>query len=854
MIEETRNEAEIRILIAEDEVIVAEDLSMTLRDLGYEVAGIVSSGEGAIRLAKESKPALILMDIRLTGEIDGIEASERIQNQFDIPVIFVTAFVEENVASRAKLTGPYGYLAKPFSQNLLRITIETALYKHRADKRVRESEARRAKAEELAGLHSWEWDIRTGHLVWSAESYRAFGLDPHETKLTFDTFISSVHPEDRDSVNNALRDALDNVRPHDLEFRIVRPDGQERIVQSRGEMQLDAMGRPIRMQGMALDITDRRKAEMAFKESEAKYRAIFRGASEGIVVADPLTAHIKYANPAACAMFGYTEDELIKLSVHDIHPRDKVDCILEKFQATATEGKSKAKDIPCLRKNGTIFFADIGGASITIDGESCNVGFFSDTTERKMVQIALQEKTNLLTSMINALPDMVYFKDVKRRHLLVNRAYEVFWGVSGGEVIGKKLEEIIPPDRAEEHSDSDEAVIETEAPLIAEHSWTDRKGDIHILETRKFPILDANGNLICVGGIGRDITDQRQLHEAFLHQKQELQTILDSVPAVVLYKNADNRIINVNKTCLEAWNLVREDVIGTSLDEFLPPPLAQGAHRVDKEVIRSGQAKRGIFQEIEIRGRTRWYLTDKVPYRDENGTVQGVIVFSIDITDLKKAEAALLESEEAFRSIFEHSIDGILLTAPDGRIFKVNDAACQMFGRTKRELCELGRDVAIDTGDPRWETSLQERLKKGWGRGELNCRRKDGTIFPAEISSSLFKDSKGNLRSSIIMRDVTDRKKMEDAFRESEEKCRLIFSLARDAIALIDVETLNFVDGNDAALQLWGYTKEELVGMSALAVSAEAELSRAWILAASRAPKKISTSCGTKKERGHLSH
>jgi len=131
------------------------------------------------------------------------------------------------------------------------------------------------------------------------------------------------------------------------------------------------------------DISIRKQAQEWLLESEAKYRAVFEGASEGILVADPVTMEFKYANPAVCHMLGYTEDDLIGLSVSAIHPKDKLDHVVAEFQKIARRGKFKAEGIPCLRKDGTIFYADIGGTSITIDGLPCNVGFFSDITDRK---------------------------------------------------------------------------------------------------------------------------------------------------------------------------------------------------------------------------------------------------------------------------------------------------------------------------------------------------------------------------------------------------------------------------------------------------------------------------------------
>ena len=126
---------EARIMIVENEGIVAIDLRNTLRCLGYDIPAIVASGEDAITKAAEIRPDLILMDIRLRGQMDGIEAAEQIYNRFDIPTIYLTAYTDETTLRRAKMTNPYGYLAKPFAEKELRTTIELALYKRQMEQK-----------------------------------------------------------------------------------------------------------------------------------------------------------------------------------------------------------------------------------------------------------------------------------------------------------------------------------------------------------------------------------------------------------------------------------------------------------------------------------------------------------------------------------------------------------------------------------------------------------------------------------------------------------------------------------------------------------------------------------------------
>lgn len=131
-----------KIMIVEDEVIVAEDIRDMVEDLDYDVTAIARSGEAALKKAEETKPDLILMDIVLKGEMDGVEAADQIRNRFDIPVVYLTAHAQDEIVERAKVTEPFGYLLKPFEERELHSVIEIALYKHKLDKALRESEER----------------------------------------------------------------------------------------------------------------------------------------------------------------------------------------------------------------------------------------------------------------------------------------------------------------------------------------------------------------------------------------------------------------------------------------------------------------------------------------------------------------------------------------------------------------------------------------------------------------------------------------------------------------------------------------------------------------------------------------
>ncbi len=123
----------IRIMVVEDEWVIAEDIQKSLKDLGYTVSSAVATGEEAIRRAEEDKPDLVLMDIVLKGEMDGIGAASQIHSRFKIPIIYLTAYDNKDILERAKITGPFGYMIKPFEERELHTTIEMALYKHKLE-------------------------------------------------------------------------------------------------------------------------------------------------------------------------------------------------------------------------------------------------------------------------------------------------------------------------------------------------------------------------------------------------------------------------------------------------------------------------------------------------------------------------------------------------------------------------------------------------------------------------------------------------------------------------------------------------------------------------------------------------
>lgn len=194
------------------------------------------------------------------------------------------------------------------------------------------------------------------------------------------------------------------------------------------------------------DITARKSAEKALQESEERYRALFDGVNEGILVADIETKRYILTNPAVHRMLGYTEEEMRKLGVWDIHPKDSQKVVIAQFGALVKGEKSLVTNIPCCRKNGTIFYADFKASWAMIDSRECLVSFFTDVTERRDALRALEESEQRLRTILNSLQVAVLIIDAETRRIAdTNPAVAALIGAPEEKIIGSECHKFICP-------------------------------------------------------------------------------------------------------------------------------------------------------------------------------------------------------------------------------------------------------------------------------------------------------------------------------------------------------------------------------------------------------------------------
>jgi PAS domain S-box-containing protein len=392
-----------------------------------------------------------------------------------------------------------------------------------AEDALRRSETSLAEAQRIALAGSWEWDIQTNNERWSDGMFLLLGMPPAKFDPTLDTFMSHVHPDDREGLVREGERAQKEKDDLQYEYRAIRADGAVRIFQSRAEIVRDAAGNPVRMLGATQDVTERKRAEEELKVSEARYKTLIEGAPEAIVAVDPDAGIFVDFNENAMHLFGLSKDELLKVGPIEVSPPVQPDGrssyeaahdYLNRAMAGEnpvfewTHRSAYGKDIPC----------EIRLVRLPAAGRNLVRGSITDITERKQVE----EERSRLVSIVESSGDPIVGASTDGFITDWNAAAERVYGYTAEEIHGKHITILAPPSGT------------SEIPVVLERiNQGERISDFEAVSVRKdgteFPvsitmsaIRNSQGEILGLSGIIRDITSRKRLEEQVtLSQKME---------------------------------------------------------------------------------------------------------------------------------------------------------------------------------------------------------------------------------------------------------------------------------------------------------------------------------------------
>jgi PAS domain S-box-containing protein len=497
---------------------------------------------------------------------------------------------------------------------------------------LRRSERNLAEAQRISHIGSWEWDLATETAQRSEELHRIYGVEPGTIPGTTEAFLAFVHPDDRARVQASERAAITGSGQYALDYRAVRPDGTVRIIHDEAELVHDEHGAPVRMVGTVQDITEQREAQDALIASELRYAAIFEGTAEAILIADLATGRYRWVNPAACAMLGYTRDELVGLTVHDIHPATDLPTVLDRFQAIADGRTTMARSVPCQRKDGTVRLADIRGSQAIVDGVACNIGFFTDVTDLRRLEV----QDRKLAQAIDQTSEAILITGPTAEIDYVNPAFERLSGLGREDLVGGSLSLLGSP----QSTATFDAMWRT---LSGGESWVGdlvhhhRDGTERVAVASISPVHDTDGTVMGFVARARDVTEER----ALAVERERLATVVEQTSDSVIIADLTGTIEYVNPAFERASGYRRDEAVGQNPRILKSGRQSAAFYRALWRRLTRGQTWTGTL--INRRKDGSLYQEDATisPIRGPGGEVTGYVAVQRDVTALRAAESGL---------------------------------------------------------------------------------------------------------------------------------------------------------------------------------------------------------------------
>ena len=545
------------------------------------------------------------------------------------------------------------------------------------------------------------------------------------------------------------------------------------------------------------------------------YRALFESAPNGALVADPESRYLD-ANSAICRMLGYTRDEILGLHLSDIvvHKLPQNGGALDRIKSHS----SNEVEWRFRRKNGSLFS---GKVSLTITPDGYQLAVVRDITEQKKADELLAESEARYRDLVENAIDIIYTQDLRGNYISVNSAVERITGYTIEEALAMNLADAIAPEYLEK-------AIQMIAAKLAGQEVTAYDLELLAKDGRRVAVeintrvIYENGAPVAIQGIARDITERKKAEDKAIAERNLLNTVIDNLPDRIFVKDLKSRVIMNNVAHRQHLGVTRvEEVLGKTDFDFFPPEIAAPYIADEERIIRTGEPLINREQPaVDRSGKHLWSLTTKVPLRDRDGTITGIVGINRDITEAKHAADALRDSDEKFHQLADNITDAFWIRSPDmSKVHYISPAFEQIWGRTVESMYadpQLWAELIFPEDRERVVAAFAGLTGSRTGLDiEYRIVRPDGGIRWVRVRGFQVRDEAGELIRHVgVVTDMTERKALEAEMERLRIEHTVVLNSLGEGVHWIDAGgTIKYE--NPAAAKMLGYEVAELIGMPA---------------------------------------